>query len=106
MIHADKSTNDVHLSEWSTPVYGPLPDIEVDNEPDSFNHCSKTLQMSDISDSDRVINMTHFQANMTNLKVAAKNAISIQTVVCSISSRVNKTGRRIVAMLDSGYYTY
>ena len=97
MIHADKTTGEIHLMEWSTPAHGDLPEIESDNEQGSSNHCSKTLQMRDVPDPNHFINMTHFQTNMSSMKVAAQNAISIQTVVCSISSRVNKVGRRIVS---------
>ena len=104
-IHTDKTTNKIHYSDWSVAAYGPLPDIEADNEPDPTDQSSNTLQMSHVSDPNHVINMTHFQTNMTSLRVAAKNAISIQTVVCSISSRLNKVGKRIAAMLDSGSNT-
>ena len=105
LIHADRSSNFVHYGEWSLITHGPLPDIEDNDEPDPLDHCSNTLQVSEKTSPDRCINMLHFQTNMTSLKVAAKNAISIQTVVCSISSRVNKVGKQIVAMLDSGSNT-
>ena len=105
LIHADKSANYVHYGEWSFTTHGPFPDIEADNEPGPSDHSSNTLQLSEQSAPKHVINMLHFQTNMTTLRVAAKNAISIQTVVCSISSRVNKVGKRIVAMLDSGSNT-
>ena len=77
LIHADKTTKQISYAEWSVPSYGAFPDIDADSEPDPSDHSSNTLQLSETSDPDHVINMTHFQTNMTSLKVVAKNAISI-----------------------------
>ena len=89
LIHADATTSHISYVNWSEPAYGPFPDLDVFTTVDTHS----------------VIHMTNFQTHMSNMKVAAPGAISIQTVVCSIASRSDRNGKRIVAMLDTGSNT-
>ena len=89
LIHADATTSHISYANWSEPAYGTFPDLDVLTTTDPHS----------------VIHMTNFQTHMTNLKVAAPGAISIQTVVCTVTSRSDKSGKRIVAMLDTGSNT-
>jgi hypothetical protein len=79
LIHPDNTTKNIHFTDWNEASYGSL-DWDV-NTGDSI------------------------QLHSTVMKLAGPGAISVQTIVCFLSGNKLRTGKKIIAMLDSGSNT-